>query len=155
MNVYTLGQAALITGKSKAAISAAIKSRRLAAFRTLDGSYEIAEDDLFKLYPVDEVNRLVNGSVNRSPEHLNSSPEPHKLTAKIEILEAKLEAQAKFEAQVLAERDSLKEERERLLGVIEKQARSVRLLTHQMETSTNAPAPETSGSKLRRKLFGF
>lgn len=49
---YTLGEAARATGKSKPAISKAIKTGRLSASRADDGSYRIDPAELERVYPV-------------------------------------------------------------------------------------------------------
>ena len=49
---YTLGEAARATGKSKPAVSKAIKSGRLSASRADDGSYRIDPAELERVYPV-------------------------------------------------------------------------------------------------------
>src|SRR5512147_1175383 len=49
--VYTLGEAAKATGKSKAAISRAIKNHMLSAEKQADGSYRIDPSELHRIYP--------------------------------------------------------------------------------------------------------
>jgi Helix-turn-helix domain len=49
---YTLREAARATGKSKPAISKAIKSGRLSGSRADDGSYRIDPAELERVYPV-------------------------------------------------------------------------------------------------------
>lgn len=49
--VYTLGEAAKATGKSKATISKAIKSGRISAFKTDTGTFEIDPSELHRVYP--------------------------------------------------------------------------------------------------------
>jgi hypothetical protein len=48
---YTLGEAAKATGKSKAAISRAIKTGRMSAQRQDDGSFRIDPAELHRIYP--------------------------------------------------------------------------------------------------------
>lgn len=50
--MYTLGEAARASGKSKSTIAKAIKSGRVSAARSLDGSYEIDPAELHRVYPV-------------------------------------------------------------------------------------------------------
>lgn len=50
--MYTLGEAARASGKSKSTIAKAIKSGRVSAVRSLDGSYEIDPAELHRVYPV-------------------------------------------------------------------------------------------------------
>jgi len=48
---YTLGQAALAVGKSKATISKAIKSGKISADKQPNGSYKIEPSELHRVYP--------------------------------------------------------------------------------------------------------
>lgn len=49
--VYTLGEAARATGKSKATISKAIKSGRISAHKDETGTFHIAPSELHRVYP--------------------------------------------------------------------------------------------------------
>jgi len=49
--VYTLGQAAIAVGKSKATISKAIKSGKISAEKQANGSYKIEPSELHRVYP--------------------------------------------------------------------------------------------------------
>ena len=49
---YTLGQAAIAVGKSKATISKAIKSGKITAEKQDNGSYNIEPSELHRVYPV-------------------------------------------------------------------------------------------------------
>ena len=49
--VYTLGQAAIAVGKSKATISKAIKSGKISAQKQANGSYKIEPSELHRVYP--------------------------------------------------------------------------------------------------------
>ena len=48
---YTLGQAAIAVGKSKATISKAIKSGKISADKQANGSYKIEPSELHRVYP--------------------------------------------------------------------------------------------------------
>lgn len=48
--VYTLGEAAKATGKSKATISKAIKSGRISAIKDETGTFQIAPSELHRVY---------------------------------------------------------------------------------------------------------
>ncbi len=50
--VYTLGEAAKITGKSKSTISKAIKNGRLSASKGGNGVYSIDPSELHRVYPL-------------------------------------------------------------------------------------------------------
>jgi len=49
--VYTLGQAAIVVGKSKATISKAIKNGKISADKQANGSYQIDPSELHRVYP--------------------------------------------------------------------------------------------------------
>ena len=67
---YTLGEAARVTGKSKPAISKAIKSGRLSASRADDGSYRIDPAELERVYPV---TGSLNGQGRRDETQVDTS----------------------------------------------------------------------------------
>jgi molecular chaperone GrpE (heat shock protein) len=48
---YTLGEAAKVVGKSKAAISRAIKNHTISAEKQENGSYKIEASELHRVYP--------------------------------------------------------------------------------------------------------
>lgn len=50
--MYTLGEAARATGKSKPTIAKAVKTRRLSAERGEDGRYRIDPAELHRVYPL-------------------------------------------------------------------------------------------------------
>ena len=50
--MYTLGEAARASGKSKPTIAKAIKTGRVSAIRQPDGSYQIDPAELHRVYPV-------------------------------------------------------------------------------------------------------
>jgi hypothetical protein len=130
---YTLGQAAKATGLSKPTISDAIKKGRISAKKNESGSFEIDPAELHRVYP--PVSTLA--SKNEPSDLQILTPD---LTAKIMVLEVKLNALSELKDQIAAERDDLRTERDRLLGVIEEQAGSVKQLTHQ-------PQPTASQNK--------
>lgn len=49
---YTLGDAAKATGKSKTTIHRAIKSGKISAVKSIDGSYSIDPAELHRLFPI-------------------------------------------------------------------------------------------------------
>jgi hypothetical protein len=61
--VYTLGEAARASGKSKPTIAKAIRTGRISAIRSDDGSYQIDEAELHRVYPM---TGQVNGNIFRS-----------------------------------------------------------------------------------------
>jgi len=132
---YTLGQAAKATGLSKPTLSEAIKKGKISATKNENGSFSIDPAELHRVYP------LV-ASPN-SKEKTETEPFlTHDLTGKIMVLEAQVKAVSELKDQIAAERDDLRAERNRLLGVIEQQAGTVKQLTHQPQPTTEAQAPE-------------
>ena len=52
ITVYTLGEAARASGKSKPTIAKAIRTGKISAVRVEDGSYQIDESELHRVYPM-------------------------------------------------------------------------------------------------------
>ena len=126
---YTLGQAAKATGLSKPTLSEAIKKGRISATRNENGSFSIDPAELHRVYPP-------VASLNSKEESETEPFRTHDLTGKIMVLEAQVKAVSELKDQIAAERDDLRAERNRLLGVIEQQAGTVKQLTHQPEPTT-------------------
>ena len=82
--VYTLGEAAKVTGKSKSTISKAIKSGRISAQKGDTGAFEIDPSELHRVYPT-----TVEGEQAKSPKspEVNSNDD-----GLIRELQARLEA---------------------------------------------------------------
>lgn len=117
---YTLGQAARAANVSKTTIQRAIKSGRLSASRQLDGSYLIDPAELHRVFPPARRDGDGDGEMASSVT-VNATGE---LRIEVEMLREQL-------ALIKDERDNLRTERDRLLGVIETQAQQVKLLTDQ------------------------
>ncbi len=130
--MLTLGQAAIETGMAKSAISRAIKSGRLSARKKENGSFEIDPAELFRVYPPASSS---NGSEQRQEERSATPNETNGLQREVVVLRELIE-------EIKGERDNLREERERLLKVIEEQAGTVKQLTHQPER----PSAEDQGT---------
>lgn len=82
--VYTLGEAAKATGKSKATISKAIKNGRISALKGDDGVFKIDPSELHRVYPP---------TVNLPPKALTQETEVNTYNdGRIKELEARLEA---------------------------------------------------------------
>lgn len=82
--VYTLGEAAKATGKSKATLSKAIKSGRISAQKDENGTFRIDPSELHRVYPL-------TVSENRNAPPI-STPEKPESTGLIRELQARLEA---------------------------------------------------------------
>ena len=82
--VYTLGEAAKATGKSKATISKAIKSGRISAKKDETGTFNIDPSELHRVYPPTVSNKQNETPVNASVKTDNDGT--------IRELQARLEA---------------------------------------------------------------
>lgn len=82
--VYTLGEAARATGKSKATISKAIKSGRISAQKDETGTFHIDPSELHRVYPP-----TVS---NEQEETLIGNPVKADIDGTIRELQARLEA---------------------------------------------------------------
>lgn len=82
--VYTLGDAAKATGKSKATISKAIKSGRISAIKDETGTFQIDPAELHRVYPP-----TVSGEQKETPE---KTPEEKENSGLVRELQARLEA---------------------------------------------------------------
>ena len=142
---YTLGQAAKATGLSKPTLSEAIKRGRISANKDDFGRYQIDPAELHRVYP--PLPHPASKTMVQSEQY-----QTHDLTAKIMVLEARVQALEELKTQIAAERDDLRGERDRLLGVIEEQAGSVKQLTYQSKPAqTLSTVGSTSG--FWKKLF--
>lgn len=82
--VYTLGEAAKATGKSKATISKAIKNGRISAIKDEAGTFQIDPSELHRVYPA-----TVSSEQNETPNHTPRNTENDGL---VRELQARLEA---------------------------------------------------------------
>lgn len=82
--VYTLGEAAKATGKSKATISKAIKSGRISAIKGETGAFAIDPSELHRVYPL-----MVEGKQEETPKNTVVNTQNDGL---IRELQARLEA---------------------------------------------------------------
>lgn len=99
---FTLGEAAKVSGKSKATISNAIKTGRLSVQEKTESGYRIAASELFRAFPPNSPNRSENTLTEqtRTPE-LNS---PNRgLEREIEILKEERERERRQYEDTLAD----------------------------------------------------
>lgn len=140
----SLSQAAKETGKSKSVIANALKKGRISGRRTEQGGWEIDPAELFRVF---------------SPQNASEGSKERNSTGQEPLQNALLEQEVRhLREQLEQERrqtEDLRGERDRLLKVIEEQAGTVKLLTHQQEQA-KAPPPTVEGGKGRlwEKLFG-
>jgi hypothetical protein len=127
--VYTLGQAARATGKSKTTIHKAVKTGRVSASRTPDGHYEIDPSELHRVYPkvfasepAEPVARpeVVAGGFTLLPPSTAADRTRHQderpPEREVELLREMLERERSLNRDLAAERDHWREQAQRLLG---------------------------------------
>jgi hypothetical protein len=103
--VYTLGEAARATGKSKATISKAIKSGRVSARKDETGTFHIDPSELHRVYPP-----TVSSEHKKTPE---TNSEKTNIDGTIRELQARLEAAHERLSDKEAVIADLKEDRDR------------------------------------------
>lgn len=110
---YTLGTAAIATGKSKTTIQRAIAKGRISAEKVVGGGYSIDPAELHRVFP------MVNtDTVSRDPKWDTARPhnETPELRAKIDALEAMLAREREALEEVRADRDAWKKQASTLLA---------------------------------------
>ena len=107
--VYTLGEAAKATGKSKSTISKAIKNGRISALKGRNGAYNIDPSELHRVYPI-------TIQETGTPEQ-GETPKPYEVNTYNENKIRELEIILKASQQRLEDRDEqlsdLKEDRDK------------------------------------------
>jgi hypothetical protein len=130
---YTLGKAALATGKSKTTLHRAITSGKLSAVRNTDGEYEIDPAELMRVYEI------------VTPEPQKQSDMERSVTAnETLVLRAEIEGLKQQLALVKDERDDLR----RRLDEDSAERRRLTLLL------TEAPGRSTPKPSFWKRLFG-
>lgn len=137
---YTLGQAALAVGKSKGALSKAIKTGRISATKLDNGSYSIDPSELHRVYPpLPSPTETTSEPTPRNEQLATHMPTPQKLND-IELLQAKLDLAHERIEELKSDRDERIEELKNDRDAWQKQA------THLLA------APDKRG--LLQKIFG-
>lgn len=129
---YTLGEAARVTGKSKAAISQAIASNKISATKDANGRYQIDPAELHRLYPSKK-------TIPNESSHLLTPDQ----TPEIERLKATVEGLERLCRQIEGERDSLREQNTRLTALLTDQRTQPKpqAATAAKLASSSTPAP--------------
>lgn len=143
----TLGQAAKAADRSKTAVLRAIQNGRLSAEKDETGQYAIEPAELFRVFtPVPDTVPVTVTAVGTA-----GNPQVTTLTAsEISRLQTELKAKDERIAALEEERErerrdkdamitDLRQERDRLLQVMEEQAGTVKLLTYQSRKEPPAP----------------
>lgn len=132
--MLTLGQAAKEVGLAKSVLSRAIKSGKLSATRSDDGSFRIDPAELFRVYQS-------NRSWNTSGEQLATPQEHHQQHPKNTHSPAEVALLRELIEEIREERDSLRGERDKLLSLLADQTAVTRQLTHQPTETLPVAAP--------------
>lgn len=127
---YTLGTAAKATGKTKTAIAESIKKGRISAIKDDFGRYQIDPAELHRVYPP-------LSEADRQEDSQSGHDKTQELTTKIMVLEAQLQSIAELKAQIAAERDDLRADRDHWR---EEAAQMRRMLTDQSAKPAAVPA---------------
>ena len=137
--LYTLGQAAKATGRSKPTIQRAIKSGLISAKKNENGSYTIDPAELHRVFPA--VTSLDNdtGDMKQS--------ETQELQGETRLLRELLE-------QVEGERDDLRRRLDEAEAARREAAAETRRLTLMLTHQQQQPPAETARPGFWRRLFG-
>lgn len=111
--MYTLGEAAKATGKSKATISKAIKSGRVSAKKLETGRFAIDPSELHRVYP--SVSLANDSEQNETPE---ANTKVAELQAQLDVAQERLEEQRELVADLRDDRDKW---RQQATGLLEDQ----------------------------------
>lgn len=87
--VYTLGEAARATGKSKATISKAIKNGRISAQKDETGTFHIDPSELHRVYPPTVSREQEETPINTS-ENIDNDGTIRELRARLEAAQERL-----------------------------------------------------------------
>jgi hypothetical protein len=113
--VYTLGEAAKATGKSKAAISKAIKSGRVSARKDETGTFHIDPSELHRVYPPAASSEQRETHVN-TPERTNIDGTIRELQARLEAAHERLSDKEAVIADLREDRDRWRQQASALLS---------------------------------------
>ena len=136
MALVSVSEAARMTGQSRTHLYRAIKSGAMSTLKNELGQIVIDTSELFRIFPLVSANDDKNSSENcaeNNLKHVANTQEQAILAAQFEALTVRL---ADFQRQIEkleADKADWKQERDRLLGVLESQSEQVRLLTDQSQ----------------------
>lgn len=127
--VYTLGEAAKATGKSKAAISRAIKTSKLSAQRQEDGSFKIDPAELHRVYPpvaAEQDNQRSTGVASATKVTPDATGEIRELRAKLDAATERLTEKDTLIAELREDRDQWRTQAQTLLLTDQRQTEPAR-----------------------------
>lgn len=112
--VYTLGEAAKATGKSKATISKAIKSGRISASKDDTGAFRIDPSELHRVYPPTPVSEREE-TPKETPVNTIDSGDIKALQARLEAAQERLADKESMIADLREDRDKWRQQATSLL----------------------------------------
>ncbi len=147
---YSLREAATAAGKGKPAILKAIQSGKVSAKKDEFGAWQIEPAELHRVYPPVSRETTSEPGSKEPEETVGNSNGNRLLEQEIQFLREKLtdlhqmkdDERRNFSERIeelRRDRDDLRDERNRLLKVIEEQASSMRLLTDKRAEASPAP----------------
>lgn len=113
--VYTLGEAAKATGKSKATISKAIKSGRVSARKDETGTFHIDPSELHRVYPPTVYSEQKETPANTG-ENANIDGTIRELQARLEAAHERLSDKEAVIADLREDRDRWRQQASALLS---------------------------------------
>jgi flagellar motility protein MotE (MotC chaperone) len=113
--VYTLGEAAKATGKSKATISKAIKSGRVSARKDETGTFHIDPSELHRVYPPTVYSEQKETPANTG-ENANIDGTIRELQARLEAANERLSDKEAVIADLREDRDRWRQQASALLS---------------------------------------
>ena len=139
MSEVTTAQAAELTGKNRTTIWRACKTGRISAIRGGAGDFLIQVAELERAYGKLRVQQPIDGLQEVAEQPSATLFETNGFEHKVALLRERV-------ASLERDKDDFRGERDRLLGVLEKQSDHIKLLTDQR------PPPEPSPSFWQRLL---
>ena len=117
--VYTLGEAAKATGKSKSTISKAIKNGRISALKGSNGAYSIDPSELHRVYPI-SIQETGTLEQEEDPNSYEVNTQNENKIMELEILlkatEQRLEDRGEQLSDIKKDRDKWRQQATALLG---------------------------------------
>ena len=146
---YSAKKAAEAVGKSVPTITRAIKSGKLSAEKKPGGGYVIDPSELFRVYP-SKSNDTGKALPSETPKKGNKSESvTPKISSEINLLREQIDRIDEMNARELKrleeQIEDLRRDRDKWHALAEKQADTVKMLTHQQETAQEQP----------KKIFGI
>lgn len=110
--IYTLGEAAKATGKSKTTVQRAIAKGSISASKGKNGRYSIDASELHRVFPRVSTDTVTQGSQVDTSRPPDETP----LKVKVAALEAMLEREREVLAEMRTDRDAWKQQATALLA---------------------------------------